>query len=274
MLTVDIMRDMWPHADANLAGLTDAILASASDVFQQYGLSSDLLVAHAFAQFSQECGAGTELVENLNYSAQGLMKTWPSRFDAAKAAALANKPELIANEVYNGRMGNAPGSDDGWTYRGRGASQLTGRSAYERLGRLLQLDLLGNPDLVNEPANFLRCGVADFVTICGCLPFAANDDLNGVTYHLNGGYIGLTDRAGWLARWKQALGVGGAAARGTLWAQQSLNKLGAEPPLATDGLFGPNTAAAVKAFQQAHGLEPSGRLDQQTIDAIAQAVGA
>jgi putative chitinase len=55
------------------------------------------------------------------------------------------------------------------------------------------IDVVTNPDLVNDPSQFLECAVADFV-ICGCLPFAAADDIQGVTKHLNGGFIGLDQR--------------------------------------------------------------------------------
>src|SRR5215510_12084582 len=115
MLTIVIMQQMWPHGDVTEAGLRQGIVSAASNVFAEYRLDSNLLVAQAMAQFSHECGAGTELVENLNYSAQGLMNTWPSRFNAQKAAQFAHKPQEIANEVYNGRMGNRPVSNDGWT---------------------------------------------------------------------------------------------------------------------------------------------------------------
>jgi hypothetical protein len=64
MLTSDIMREMWPHGDAKIPGLVDGIAAAAAGVFLKYRLTSDLLVAHAMAQFSHECGAGTEVVEN------------------------------------------------------------------------------------------------------------------------------------------------------------------------------------------------------------------
>src|SRR5271165_5500454 len=187
MLNSDIMRQMWPHGDGEIPGLIANIAAAAPGVFGTYGLTSDLVVAHAMAQFSEECGAGTEVVKNLDYSAQGLMNTWPSRFDATKAADFARQPQRIANEVYNGRMGNVVGSNDGWTFRGRGGSQLTGRDAYAKLGATLKLDLLGNPGLVNAPENFLACAVADFLQ-CGCLPFAFADDVKGVTHHLNGGF--------------------------------------------------------------------------------------
>jgi hypothetical protein len=134
------------------------------------------------------------------------MKTWPSRFDAARAALLANNPQGIANEVCNGRMGNRVGSNDGWTYRGHGGSQVTGHDGYDKLGQKVGLDLLNNPDLVNAPSNFLECAVADFI-LCGCLPFAQNDDVAGVAFHLDGGYIGLPERKSWLAKWEAALNV-------------------------------------------------------------------
>lgn len=279
MLTKQILQQMWPHGDSKIPGLVDAIAAAAQAVFSKYGLDSDLLVAHAMAQFSHECGAGTEIEENLNYSAQGLVNTWPSRFDEAKAAAFARKPREIANEVYNGRMGNRVGTDDGWNFRGRGGSQVTGRDGYDKLGQRVGLDLITSPDLVNAAQNFLECAVADFV-ICGCLPFAAHDDVSGVTFHLNGGHIGLPERTAWLARWKAALSiqappnVQGAAVHGPAWLQQSLNLLGAEPPLLVDGSYGPLSVAALKTFQQSHGLDPDGKLGPQSIAEIEKALAA
>ena len=271
MLTIDIMREMWPHGDTKIPGLVAGIAAAAPSVFPKYGLTSDLLIAHAMAQFSHECGAGNEVVENLNYSAQGLINTWPSRFDAAKAAQFAHDQQRIANEAYNGRMGNRLGTEDGWNYRGRGGSQVTGRNGYTELGEKVGLPLIDQPDLVNNPQHFLECAVADFI-ICNCLRFAAHDDISGVTYHLNGGYIGLQERTEWLARWKSALN--GTAPHGTVWVQQSLNKLGAEPPLKVDGSFGLATVAAVKAFQQTKGLDVDGKVGPQTVAAIEQALPA
>jgi peptidoglycan hydrolase-like protein with peptidoglycan-binding domain len=54
----------------------------------------------------------------------------------------------------------------------------------------------------------------------------------------------------------------------TLWVQQSLNVLGANPPLAEDGISGPLTMAALVQFQQMNGLSPSGVADAATIAAI------
>jgi putative chitinase len=145
------------------------------------------------------------MVENLNYSKQGLLRTFPTHFTGTMAARYAHNPRMIADIAYGGRMGNArPPSDDGWNFRGRGLSQCTGREGYEKLAAKTGLPLLDHPDLVNDPAHALECGVAGFI-LCGCLPFAAHGDLINTTKRLNGGLNGLADRQAWTARWKQEL---------------------------------------------------------------------
>ena len=96
--------------------------------------------------------------------------------------------------------------------------------------------------------------------------------MQGVTKHLNGGFIGLSERMAWLARWKTALGSQNPAPHSTAWLQASLNKLGADPALIADGSFGPLTAAALTAFQRSHGLEPDGKVGPATFAAIDAAL--
>lgn len=200
-----ILQKMWQHADQHVPGLAEGIAESAGAVFAKYDCAAALVMAHVMAQFSQECGAGLEMVENMNYSAQGLRNTWPTRFNASRAASYAHNPQMIADSVYGGRMGNAPPpSPDGWNFRGRGLSQVTGREGYGKLGAKIGLDLIDDPDLINDPSHTLECGVADFV-LCGCLPYARKDDVVGVTKALNGGTIGLADRKTWLKKWKAEL---------------------------------------------------------------------
>jgi peptidoglycan hydrolase-like protein with peptidoglycan-binding domain len=49
-------------------------------------------------------------------------------------------------------------------------------------------------------------------------------------------------------------------------AQAALNKEGAS--LATDGMMGPKTHAALQSYQQAHGLKATGHLDKATRAAL------
>lgn len=207
MAFINALYNLWPSGDKLIPGLRDGMAASAPDVFEKYGFESNLIVAHFMAQVSWECEAGLEVVENLNYSAPRMCQVWPSRFPSVEMAiAYAHNPRLLGNKVYNGRMSNVPNSNDGWNYRGRGATQTTGRAGYQLLGQKVELDLLLNPDLVNDPSRFLECGAADFV-LCGCLPYAKADDVIQVTKHLNGGTEGLAGRVIWLRKWKAALDV-------------------------------------------------------------------
>lgn len=207
MAFINTLYNLWPSGDKLILGLRDGMAAAAPMVFAKYGFDSNLVIAHLMAQISWECNAGLEVVENLNYSAPRMCEVWPSRFPAVNSAIpYAHNPRLLGNKVYNGRMGNALNSNDGYNFRGRGATQTTGREGYGALGKVVGIDLLGNPDLVNDPRSFLECGAADFV-ICGCLPYAKADDVMQVTKHLNGGAEGLAGRVIWLRKWKEALDV-------------------------------------------------------------------
>jgi putative chitinase len=214
MIPIPILRQLWPHGDSKIPGLIEGISDASVTVFAKYGLTNDLLVAHAMAQFSHECGAGTEMVENIRYSAERAVAVWPRRFTSAqdcyqKVGSYAGDPQFptkLMDNVYGSRMGNRPGTHDGSIFIGRGLSQCTGRENYDKLGKKTGLDLLSHPEFLSDPFHALECGVADFI-MCGCLTPATLDDVRGVTLRLNGGYIGLEERTQWLSKWKAALGA-------------------------------------------------------------------
>jgi putative chitinase len=214
------LQRLWPHGDQHVPGLIEGIAKSADAVFTKYGTTSPLVVAMMFGQFSEECGAGLEMEENGNYTAQRLLAVFPTHFTPAMAQRAAHNPRLVFDIAYGGRMGNAPPpSDDGYNFRGRGLSQVTGRGravvlpgkppileGYAGLAYKTGLPLTEHPELLSDPDHTLECGVADFI-LCGCLPFAKAGDIVSVTKHLNGGFNGLADRRIWTARWKRELGI-------------------------------------------------------------------
>lgn len=212
ILTLQILQHRWPHGDQHIPGLVEGIVSTAPAVFSKYGLDSPLVVAHAMAQFSEECGQGLEMIESTNYSAQRLLQVFPTHFTPSMAARAARNPRMIADIAYGGRMGNAPPpSHDGYNYRGAGLSQVTGREGVTKLQAFLEkngadFNILQSPKLIIDPAHTLECGVADWV-LCGCLPFAKNDDIVGETRHLNGGLNGLAERRRQLGLWKRDLGI-------------------------------------------------------------------
>jgi putative chitinase len=150
--------------------------------------------AEMMGEFTEECAGTRDVEEDIDYRASVLRTHWPQHFSMVQAIELQHQPISIANQAYNGRIGNRWDSNDCWNYRGRGPAQTTGRDAYGLLGEKMKIDLIGHPEPINTPQHFLCAGAIDFVLICGCLPYAKRDDEVNETRHLNGGLIGLPQR--------------------------------------------------------------------------------
>ena len=187
-ITAQQLLLILPNAGAK-AGVFAPVLNTAMGKF---GIVTPARMAAFIAQIGHESGQLTRLVENLNYSAEGLMKTWPSRFELPLATAAARKPERIANIAYSGRMGNtAPG--DGWKYRARGLIQITGRDNYAACGEALGLDLLNSPERLEQP-QYAAMSAAWFWHRAGLNTLADAGDFLLITKRINGGTNGLADR--------------------------------------------------------------------------------
>ncbi|MBR2239965.1 MAG: glycoside hydrolase family 19 protein [Bacilli bacterium] len=165
-------------------------------VLPLYGINTPLRLAHFLAQVLHESGHLKYKSENLNYSAQALLKVFPKYFKTtADANAYARQPVKIANRVYANRMGNGnEASGEGWKYRGRGLLQITGRSNYEQCGKYINSDLMHYPDsILGDPD--LNVKVACWYwTTRNLNQFADNDDIVTITKKINGGLNGLQDR--------------------------------------------------------------------------------
>ena len=79
-----------------------------------------------------------------------------SRRQGIPAEKLTRNPRLLANTVYGGawgekNLGNRPGTDDGWNFRGFWIGQITGRHNAKKWAAGLGVDLLGNPKLIDDP---------------------------------------------------------------------------------------------------------------------------
>jgi putative chitinase len=170
---------------------------------------SPLRIAHFMAQILHESGGLTIQFENLNYSPERLPKVWPSRFKPKgplDPAPFAHNPQMLANQVYGGRMGNV-GPNDGFTYRGRGLLQLTGRESYQAATTVLRKDFPDAPDFVADPDEVigaqwcLAIAAAEWAAK-GCNEMADQDDIKAITKAINGGQIGLAERIEWAKRTK------------------------------------------------------------------------
>ena len=165
------------------------------EVFHRYEINTPERQAAFIGQCAHESMNFTKLEENMNYSAEGLMKTWPSRFPTLESAKPYHRnPEKIANKVYAGRMGNGPEeTGEGWLYHGRGLIQLTGKDNYTLAGDALGMDFVHSPDYVLVP-KYAALTAGWYWNKRGLNKEADAKDYTGMTKKINGGTIGLDDR--------------------------------------------------------------------------------
>ena len=150
MITGAQFRQLFPRAQD-----PDSWAESMNNVFPTYEINTPRRVAAFLAQCGHESGGWTTFEENLNYSAKGLNGIFKKYFPTLESAQpYERKPQMIANKVYGGRMGNGPeSSGDGWKYRGRGPIQLTGKDNYRAFAKEMFEDwenLFENPDWVTS----------------------------------------------------------------------------------------------------------------------------
>jgi len=123
-------------------------------ILNSWGINTPLRLAHFFAQLYAESGLMPKR-ESLYYTKiSGLRTNFKSPFknksDAFVSQYLKNSI-ACANYVYANRMGNGnEASGDGFKYRGGGYLQHTGFNQFHRISLALGIDLLENPEKIEE----------------------------------------------------------------------------------------------------------------------------
>jgi putative chitinase len=186
-------------------GIDSKWLEPLEETFEKYEINTPERQACFIGQCAHESGNFKILQENLNYSAEGLMKTWPSRFPTKEIAdQYARQPAKIAGKVYNGRLGNTS-EEEASKYLGRGLIQLTGKENYGNCGSSLGVDFLSNPDLLSDP-KYAALSAGWFWNKKGLNSLADSSDIETMTKRINGGLIGLDDRKAKIAKALSVLG--------------------------------------------------------------------
>lgn len=271
--------------------------ADKAGVLDKAGITaSPTRLAYFCANVEHECDGFTILTENINYTAAGIARTWPSRFRSAAdvRARFGTAPgwqKAAFDAIYGGRMGNRPGTRDGSTYIGRGGPQVTGRDGYQQVGGRMEMDLVGEPMLASSQS--LQPEVcAAFWEWKGLNAFADRGDFVGCVKAWNGGTNGMADRRALmagndpiiqrLAAARPAIDAVNAVVKPVEYPllddveglQRALNALGWAPPLIVDGQYGSLTKTAVKDFQSRHGLAVDGIAGPKTHAAVQSALAA
>lgn len=203
-MTVEILTQCMP---GGLPANMQKYLEPLNNTFQKYEINTPLRQAMFLTQTGHETGSLSSIVENLNYSAESLLKVFKKYFTPEQAADYAHKPALIANRVYANRMGNGDeGSGDGWKYRGQGLIQITGKENYKNLGDELMYDFVANPQDLQKPgAAAMSAGW--YWKLRKLNLYSDKGDVHEVRFRINGGDNGLADCITRYVRCKMALGI-------------------------------------------------------------------
>jgi putative chitinase len=268
MIPVDAqtMREIAPRFSGANGDRQNVITAAVGEVLAltlaRYGIDTRLRIAHFLGQTCHE------------------------------SAGFRTTEEFASGHAYEGRsdLGNTqPG--DGPRYKGRGLLQLTGRANYRDLGKILKVDLEGEPERAGEPVLSLLIA-CEYWKKRRINADCDADDLIAVTKKVNGGTNGLEDRRQYTTKAKAAIArlegillqgeappTGGRpvlrrGSRGEAVAalQGLLQKIGYM--VAIDGDFGAGTEVAVAAFQRERALDVDGIVGRDTwaaLDTVAKA---
>lgn len=275
------------------------------------GITSREEMANFMAQLGHESGGFTRMEEGFRYTrgiqqipVQSAWREGEQALEAARQDALQGRPQELARLMYGGRMGNDD-AGDGYLYRGRGYTQLTGENNYRDAGAALGLDLVNNPGLAADRDNAQRIAIWYWQDR---VPQADRDDVSRATFAINGGTNGLADRLNRYDAWHAQLtpefiadldagrvqpgaGVAPAANRPAI-EDAALRRLetGAEVRQLNDNLrllgirddrnreipagetFTERTEQGVRRFQEQNNIPITGRADPTTLDTIERAV--
>ncbi len=124
--------------------------------FERQGITDPYLKKALMGKFHQEAGAklGTTEIPFRNTPNDRIRTKIPqlAHLSDAELNALKSDDRAFFNRAYGGVIGNRD-PDDGWKYRGRGLTGLTGKQNYADADAALGLkgELVKNPDLLLDP---------------------------------------------------------------------------------------------------------------------------
>jgi putative chitinase len=172
------------------------------------GITSREEMANFMGQMGHESGGFTRLEEGFRYTrgiqqipVQSAWREGEQALEAARQEALQGRPQELGRLMYGNRMGNDD-AGDGYLYRGRGYTQLTGEDNYRAAGTGVNLDLVNNPALAAERGNAERIAIWFWQEN---VPQRDRDDVSRATQAINGGTNGLADRHNRYDAWHAVL---------------------------------------------------------------------
>lgn len=188
-ITVDQFKKIFPQ-NKNPQPIVDAL----NVVLPKYGIDTIPRIVGFLSQVGHESNGFTVMKENLNYSKEGLLKTFPKYFTESNVISYIKNPEMIASKVYANRYGNGDEkSKNGYAYRGRGFIQLTFKDNYLAFSKYLN-KTLDETVVYCETVEGAMSSACWFWDTRKINDLADKKDIVAMTKAVNGGMNGFVDR--------------------------------------------------------------------------------
>ena len=276
-VTADRVRAVCPKADG---GIIEAIVTGAPSALPAAGLNDPVRISHFFAQIATETGGLRRLDENLSYTTvKRLRDIFPSKFKTDDSArSYIRNAEKLANLVYAGRNGNSR-PDDGWKYRGSGLIQITGRENFDKVGSLVGLDLVDDPELARKPDSALEIALGYWTkrNINSVAGEASEDAVKRVTKLINPKLVGLSEREAYFRKALKVFShaaVSLASAPGRQTRSRGFAAAAAAPAPTESNLSGPEWVQRFPTSQDINDLKPAFAEDVAAFLDALKAAGA
>lgn len=181
LVTLEQLKQIYPVAAK--AGRCEKYIDSLNTTLQKFNIVEPIQIAAFLSQVAVESA-------ELRYVRELGDDKYLSKYDTGDLAK---------------RLGNTTEADgDGIKYKGRGFIQCTGRYNYEQCGKALGLDLINNPELLEQPEH--AWDSAGWYWSLRKINNYANDIVK-VTKLVNGGSNHLKERTQYYELAKKVLGI-------------------------------------------------------------------
>lgn len=188
-LTTQQFSALFP-ANKHAAEWVEALNA----VLPKYGIDTPVRMAAFLGQCGHESMGFTVMLENLNYSADALMRVFGKYFTLAQAHQYARNPKAIGSRVYANRMGNgSEDSGDGYKHRGHGLIQLTGKDNHKAFAASIGMTLDDAMAYMQTRAGAVE-SACYFWKTRKLNALADTPGIEDETRRINGGLNGFADR--------------------------------------------------------------------------------
>ena len=173
MNTIPMLTKLFPKTK-NISEVAEIL-----EKYSNFGINTNIRLAHFLAQVREEVGAELKPIsENLNYTEEGLKKTFKVFRDSPELAAKYGRKEkqeanqeMIANIAYANKLGNGDiSSGDGYKYRGAGVLQITGKFNFEEVQRRIDkyaptsnIDIVLNPKDIHTLEGAILAGLGFWI---------------------------------------------------------------------------------------------------------------